>query len=171
MKQLEKLKNIVTILFITMFSMTLTACPDGDHSEEEVDDQVVEIYDEPCLAFGSSVEYIKSYMSSYVLYNEYNNGADAEGNTSSSLFYIGKKQEKYVAYFFENGELTTSYVYIPVKYKKELNKFLASKYTEWTVTSGNFESAWVSKDNKTFIAVQKMTEDDNDYYVVLYQEK
>lgn len=170
MKQLEKLKYAALILLIAVFSISLIAC--GGDDDEEDGDQVVEaLYDEPCLDFGCSKEYVKSYMNSYVLYKEFNNGEDEEGNTSSSLFYIGKKQEKYVCYFFENGELTTSYVYIPVKYKKELNKYLASKYTEWTVTSGNFGSAWISKDGKTLIAVDKNTEDNNDYYVVLYQAK
>lgn len=162
--------KLFTLAIMIMFTGTsIAACSGNDNIEEENSALKYDLFDEPCLDFGCTKNYIKSYMSGYVVYKEFEDSDQGDGILSSSIFYVGKKKEMYICYEFENGKLAYSNIHISTSYAKELNIFLASKYTKLNVTNGNAESVWLTKDGKTFIAVIKNTTDEP-YYVVSYQK-
>lgn len=165
-----RMLKLFMLTFLIMSTCTSVVAYGSDsNAGEENNTPTYDLFDEPCLDFGCTKDYIKSYMSGYVVYKEFEDSDQGEGTLDSSIFYVGKKKEMYICYQFENGKLAFSNIHISTSYAKELNTFLASKYTKWNVVIGNAESVWLTKDGKTFIAVVKNTTDEP-YYVVSYQK-
>lgn len=119
-----------------------------------------DLYDEPCLEFGSSKSHIKSYMSDYTLAAETDNG----------LMYDGKGIEKYVAYIFENNAMKYSGVYIPTTYYEELASFLGERYVFEAYDDDNYIIGYKSIDSEMLILVTPQKLSGAYYYLVLYSE-
>jgi len=163
---MKTLRFIGIVLMTVLTSVTFAACG-GDDGELTTEEQTVsyDLYDEPCLEFGCNMARVKAFMDGYSIYNEFSQ--DEEGY--SAIHFYGKKKAHIVSYTFENDKLISTCVQISKIYEKQLYTFLNSKYEKWTITSGDADAFYVSKDRELVIVVDTAPYDEN-YKIVVYQE-
>lgn len=107
----------------------------------------------PYLNWGASVNDVKSFMSSYTIYND---TPEALGSGMYRITYGGKYKESQIGYLFntESGDLAIVNVFWnPTSVtKKEVEDFLKSNGYSYT-DGDNQESRYVSSDNNTNVRV------------------
>ena len=115
------------------------------------------LYGEPYIIWGASKDQVKSYMSSYTIYKD----------EDETLSYIGKNKETLIVYTFSNAKLVRSVVAIMAS-KATLNEIetqLEKNGYSYKGTSDG-DRIYLSKDQKTMVAINKST--DTDAYYVYY---
>ena len=76
-------------------------------------------YKEPCVKWGSSIDYVDFFMDGYLLEKNY---SDRDG-----LIYIGSGKVKHYIYLFDNDKLQSSTVMISTDYSEEVAGFLSER--------------------------------------------
>lgn len=116
------------------------------------------LYDDPCMKWGCSKSYVKSFMNGYTLRKE----------TDDYLIYTGKGAASYVQYGFNNAALTGVAVYVPTSYLDELAAFISERY----IYAAKLDDATghLSPDKKTVVYVTATKLGSAYYYMVYYTD-
>lgn len=125
-------------------SFTVTVSPSSD------------LYEEPCMKWGSSVSTVKSYMKGYTLV----------GEKSNVLLYYGNGAATYIGYSFEDSKLKYSVAYIPTSYLDELVEFINERYVY--AYKGDDYLGYVSIDEEIAVLVSAQYLNSKYYYAVIY---
>lgn len=120
------------------------------------------LYEEPCVQWGSSQEYISQYM-------EKKGYKPLDNNDEEGQMYYGKSPVDYVIYAFKNGKLYSSGVYIPVSYAEELSVFFAQRYV--LISQANNTLSFTDPYKSIFIGMKPTIYNNKNYYIIAYGAK
>lgn len=116
------------------------------------------LYDDPCMKWGCSTSYVKSFMSDYTFL----------GEKGDYLIYTGKGAASYVQYRFSDAALTGVAVYVPTSYLDELAAFISERY----IYAAKLDDATghLSPDKKNVVYVTATKLGSTYYYMVYYTD-
>ncbi len=113
-------------------------------------------FDEPCLAFGSTIQGVKNEMKSYTLKSE----------DDEKLLYKGVGYTKGILYVFENSALEFSYILTSASYSKQVANWTGERYVP--LTFGDDYIGMISVDKTIVIIIMPMNIGNSWYYAIGY---
>jgi len=161
------MKTKIFVLALAIVSLGLSSCSKKNEPEQKT--YTYDLFDEPCTAWGSSLNTVKNWMSNH----NYNCFNEETIDGFRCVYYYGKKQEQFVVNLFleSAGIYDAAYIYLQSGrvYETEVLGHLRERYNYISTTDDIL--LFRTKDGKTDVELATQIFGGNLYFVVVYSAK